>query len=247
MSEEMLLEESLRTLRLSGFLANYRRLAQDDLGKIAYLKDLVSMELDKRHENGMRARIASAHFPVIKTIESFDFSLQQGVSKTKLLEFASGDFVRKKRNILFVGPTGTGKTHMLTALGHAVCSAGYRVLFTTASELCMALISAKKDEQLRSKLSYYDRFDLLLIDELGYVPYARDATDLLFQVISSRYERSSIALTTNLVFTQWTQIFPDAMTASAVIDRLVHYGTIFELRGESHRLRSRPPGGNSAG
>jgi DNA replication protein DnaC len=241
----MLLEENLKLLRLSGFLTNYKRMAEDDSSKINYLSQLSALEIDKRQENRMRSRIAAARFPVVKTMESFDFSLQPNIPKSKLLELMSGEFITESRNAILIGPTGVGKTHILTSLGMTACSLGYRVLFSTASEMCMSLLAAKKDEQLKSKLAYYDRFDLLLIDELGYVPFARAATDLLFQVISARYERSSIVLTTNLAFTDWTQIFPDAMAASAIIDRLVHHGSVFEFTGESHRLRSRQAAGKN--
>jgi DNA replication protein DnaC len=142
-----------------------------------------------------------------------------------------------------IGSTGTGKTHLLTAIGLAACTAGYRVLFTTAAEMCMTLIAAKRDDRLKARLSYYERFQLLLIDELGYVPFEREATDLLYQVIAQRYERASIAVTTNLAFTDWTQVFPDPMTASVVVDRLIHHSMIFEFSGESHRLRSRKDAG----
>jgi len=238
-----LLDEHLRTLRLPTMLANYRRIAGDESGKIGYLHQLAVLEIDKRHENGVRARIAAAHFPVVKTMESFDFSLQPQLPKTKLLDLLDGRFVAEKRNPILVGPTGVGKTHALTAVGLAACTAGYRVLFTTAAELCMTLIAAKREERLKQRLTSYERYHLLLIDELGYVPFEREATDLLFQVISRRYERASIGMTTNLAFKDWTQVFPDPMTASAVVDRLVHHGIVFEFSGESHRLRTRQAAG----
>ena len=245
MSTAALLDEHLRLLRLPAILANYRRLADGDSDKIAFLRDLAGIEVDKRHENGVRARIAAAHFPVIKTMESFDFSLQPQLPKAKLLGLLDGRFVDEKRCPIFVGPTGVGKTHCLIAIGLAACTAGYRVLFTTAAELCMTLISAKREDRLKQRLASYDRFHVLLIDELGYIPFEREATDLLYQVISRRYERASIGLTTNLAFTEWTRVFPDPQAASAVVDRLVHYGTIFEFTGESHRLRSRRAEGRS--
>lgn len=240
-----LLEERLRMLRLPGVLANYRRIADDDAEKIAFLQELAAVEIDRRHENGIRTRIAAAHFPVVKTMESFDFSLQPQLPKAKLLDLLDGGFVAEKRNLILVSPTGVGKTHSLIAVGLAACTAGYRVLFTTAAELCMTLIAAKREERLKQQLSSYDRFHLILIDELGYVPFEREATDLLFQVISRRYERASIGLTTNLAFTEWTQVFPNPMAASAVVDRLVHHGMVFEFSGESHRLRSRQSEGKA--
>jgi DNA replication protein DnaC len=242
MDQHPLLELHLRGLRLPTMLGNYRRLAAEIPEPVAYLTQLAALEVDKRHENGVRARITAARFPVIKTIESFDFSLQQQLPKAKMLELFDCSFIEQHRNFVCVGPPGTGKTHCILALGLAACTRGYRTLFVTAAELLMALIAAKRDGQLERRLRSYDRYDLLLVDELGYIPFEREATDLLFQVISRRYERQSIAISTNLAFTDWTNIFPDPMAATAVIDRLVHHGTVFEFAGESQRLRSRQTG-----
>ena len=131
---------------------------------------------------------------------------------------------------------------MLSALGLAMCMRGYRVLFTTAAELLIRLMDAKRGGTLERQYRSLDRMDVLLIDELGYIPFEREATDLLIQLISARYERRTIALTTNLSFEHWTQIFPDEMAAAGVIDRLVHHGSVFVFSGESYRLRSRPRG-----
>lgn len=239
MSNLSLLDEHLRALRLPAMLANYRRIADDNGDNVSYLHALAALEVDRRQENGVRARIAAAHFPVIKTMESFDFSLQPHLPKAKLLDLLDGRFIIDHINPILVGPTGVGKTHALTAIGLAACTAGYRVLFTTAAELCMNLIAAKREDRLKQKIASYERYHLLEIDELGYIPFEREATDLLYQVISQRYERASIALTTNLAFSDWTQVFPDPMTASVVVDRIVHHSVIFELTGESHRLRTR--------
>jgi DNA replication protein DnaC len=239
MSNLTLLDEHLRTLRLPAMLANYRRIADDNGDKLSYLHALAALEVDRRHENGVRARIAAAHFPVIKTMESFEFSLQPHLPKAKLLDLLDGRFIAEYINPIFVGPTGVGKTHALIAIGLAACTAGYRVLFTTAAELCMNLIAAKREDRLKQRIASYERYHLLAIDELGYIPFEREATDLLYQIIAQRYERASIALTTNLAFSDWTQVFPDPMTASVVVDRLVHHSMIFEFTGESHRLRTR--------
>jgi len=243
MSNLLLLDDYLRALRVPAILANYRRVAGDNEEKLLFLQELVALEIDRRHENGVRARIAAARFPVIKTIESFDFSLQSQLPKAKLLGLLTGRFIDENINPILVGQTGTGKTHLLIAIGLAACTAGYRVLFTTAAEMCMTLIAAKREDRLKARLSYYERFQLLLVDELGYVPFEREATDLLYQVIAQRYERASIAVTTNLAFTDWTQVFPDPMTASVVVDRLIHHSLIFEFAGESHRLRARRDAG----
>jgi DNA replication protein DnaC len=237
-----LLEMHLRTLHLSAVLGNYHRLLGEHTEPLPYLADLISLETAKRQENGVRARISAAHFP-IKTIESFDFSLQPPLPKAKLLEYFEGAFVETHRNLIFSGPPGLGNSHILSALGLAMCTRGYRVLFTTAAALLMKLIAAKRSATLERQYRNLDPIDLLLIDELGYVPFEREATGLLFQLISQRYARRSIALTTNLPFEKWTQVFPEEMTATAVVARLVHHGTVFAFAGQSHRLRScgKPP------
>ncbi len=242
-----LLEHHLRMLRLPTMLANYKRmLTEHPSTPLEYLGDLAALELAKRQENGVKSRIAAARFPTIKTIEGFDFSLQPQLPKAKLLEHFDGIFIEQRRNLIFAGPPGTGKSHCLVALGVAACTRGYRVKFVTAAELLMMLIEAKRDGELQRRLRALERIELLLIDELGYIPFEREATDLLFNVISARYERASVALTTNLGFEQWTQIFPDEMAAAAVIDRLVHHGTVFQFAGQSHRLRQRKNKGGNA-
>jgi DNA replication protein DnaC len=234
-----LIEEYLRALKLPGALIHYRRLAEKAKDPVAYLGEVLNAEIERRHERGIKRRIAEARLPTLKTLEAFDFTLQPNVPKLKILELGDGAFIRDQRTLVFYGPPGTGKTHCLIAIGLAACTSGYRTLFTTAAGLLTSLLDAKREGTLARKLRWIDRFALLLIDELGYVPFEREATDLLFQVISQRYERSSVAITTNLAFEQWTQIFPDAMAARAVIDRLIHHGSIFEFSGESHR-RGRP-------
>ena len=239
MNSSPLLDMQLRALHLSAIATNYQRLLAEHSEPLPYLTDLIALESNKRHENGVRSRIAAAHFPTIKTIESFDFSLQPELPKAKLLEHFDGAFVDAHRNLILTGPPGLGKSHILSALGLSMCMRGHRVLFATAAELLMRLIAAKRDGTLQRHYRNLARIDLLLIDELGYIPFDREATDLLVQLISQRYETKSIALTTNLPFENWTQVFPDEMTATAVIDRLVHHGAVFAFTGESHRLRSR--------
>jgi DNA replication protein DnaC len=239
MSDSDILDLQLRELKLPAIRANYRRMAQHENNPLSYLRDVVALEMTSRQENAAKSRLAKAKLPSIKTFETFDFSLQPKLPKMKVLELLDESFVAEGRNAIFYGPPGTGKTHCLIALGVAACIRGDRVLYTTAAGLLNYLLDAKREGILGKRLRQFERCDLLLIDELGYIPFAREATDLLFQVISQRYESRSIALTTNLAFEQWTQVFPDAMTASAVIDRLVHHGVVFEFSGSSHRLRHR--------
>ena len=234
-----LLEEHLRALRLPGALASYKRLSERARDPVSYLADVMHAEVERRHENGIKSRIAAAHFPSLKSFDNFDFVAQPDIPKTKILELTDARFVSERCNVIFYGPPGVGKTHCLLAIGLAACMHGHRTLFTTAAGLLTSLLDAKHDGTIARKLRSLDRFALLCVDELGYIPFERDATDLLFQVISQRYERSSIAITTNLAFEQWTEVFPDAMAASAVIDRLIHHGSVFEFSGTSHRLKNR--------
>ena len=243
MSSHPVLEMHLRELRLPAIRSNYLRLAKDGKSLVSYLGDLVALEMTTRNENATKARMSAARFPSIKTFDTFDFSNQPDIPKMRILELASTAFVNDKQNAIFYGPPGTGKTHCLIAIGIAACLNGKRTYFATAAGLLNSLLDAKRDGTLGRKLRVLARYELLLIDELGYIPFEREATDLLFQVISQRYESGSVALTTNLAFEQWTQVFPDAMTASAVIDRLIHHGSVFEFKGESHRLRSRDGNG----
>jgi len=240
-----LLDEHLKTLHLPTVLANYRRLAKDDTAKMRYLEDVIAMETAQRQENGNKSRIAAARFPVIKTIDAFDFSRQPKIAKTKIFELLDCRFIGEKSNVVFLGPPGVGKTHLASAIGFAACSHGIRTMFTTAADLLMTLIAAKREDRLKQRLQTIDRIGLLIIDELGYIPFEREATDLLFQVISRRYERGSIIITTNLDFPNWTTVFPDATAASAVVDRIVHHAAVFELGGISHRLSARSKSGKT--
>ena len=241
-----LLDEHLRALHLPTVLANYRRLAKDDTTKTRYLEDVIAMETAQRQENGNKSRITAARFPVIKTIDTFDFSRQPKIAKAKIFELLDGNFIEEKSNVVFLGPPGVGKTHLASAIGFAACTHGIRTMFTTAADLLMTLIAAKREDRLKTRLQAIDRMGLLIIDELGYIPFEREATDLLFQVISRRYERGSIIITTNLDFPNWTMVFPDATAASAVVDRIVHHAAVFELGGISHRLSTRTKSGKAA-
>lgn len=236
------IEEHLRALRLPTMLNQYKRLAQGKEERITYLGELAGLEIAKRHENGVRKRIVTAKFPVIKTVESFDFSEHPNFPRRRFSELLESQFIEQRQNVSFIGPTGVGKTHLLSSIGIAACTNGHRVLFTTAAELLMSLIAAKREDRLKQRLTAIDRYAFVIVDELGYIPFEREATNLLFQVISGRYERGSIGITTNLAFPDWTQVFPDDTAASAVVDRLVHHAVIFELTGESYRLRSRKKG-----
>jgi DNA replication protein DnaC len=234
-----ILEDHLTTLRLPTMRDSYARIERATAEKIQYLTSLAHLEVENRHQNGINNRLAAARFPTIKTFDTYDFNAQTDLPKLKLLEHAEAPFVENARNIVLYGPPGTGKTHCLIALGVAACVHGYRTRFFTAASLLTMLLDTKRDGSLSKAMRALERYDLLLIDELGYIPFEREATDLLFQVISERYESKSIAITTNLAFEEWNQVFPTAMAATAIIDRLVHHGSVFEFKGQSHRLKTR--------
>jgi DNA replication protein DnaC len=231
----------LKQLRLTRMAADCDAMAREaeerGLGYLGYLQALLEGELAHRHEQQLRQRLKAAAFPYQKRLEDFDFSLVPCVSKVRLLELAQGAFLAAHDNVLFIGPSGIGKTHVLMGLGRALCLAGYRVLFRPAVTLATELEVAHKELRLPRLLASYRRFDLILVDELGYLPFAKPTAELLFQFFSDRYERASVALTSNLAFAQWTQVFGNEQMTAALLDRLVHRSHIFTMEGESFRFR----------
>jgi DNA replication protein DnaC len=214
-----------------------REAEQRGLGYLGYLQALLEQEVAQRHENQLRQRLKAAAFPTDKRLEDFDFSLVSSVPKTRLLELAQGAFLAAHDSVVFLGPSGLGKTHLVIGLGRALCLAGYRVLFRTAATLATELELAHHELRLPRLLAHYRRFDLVLVDELGYLPFSRQAAELLFQFFSDRYERASVAVTSNLPFAQWTEIFGEERLTAALLDRLIHRGHILVLEGESFRFR----------
>ena len=231
----------LKQLRLSIMARDCESLAREaeqrGLGYLGYLQALLEGELAYRHEQQLRQRLKAAAFPYQKRLEDFDFSLVPSVPKTRLLELAQGAFLATHDNVLLIGPSGIGKTHVLMGLGWALCLAGYRVLFRPAVTLATELEVAHKELRIPKLLAHYRRFDLVLVDELGYLPFAKQTAELLFQFFSDRYERASVGITSNLAFAQWTQVFGQEQMTAALLDRLVHRSHILLLEGESFRFR----------
>jgi DNA replication protein DnaC len=237
----MLLKCHLKTLRLPTMLAEYAKLSREaaaaDENYEEYLLRLTDLEVAQRSANALTARIKVAGFPVLKDLDTYDFSAMPSVPKAKIVELARGEWIEQKFNLCLLGNAGTGKTHLAIALCQAACRAGKRVRFFTAAALVNALEEAQKQYRLERFLDQLDKLDLLAIDELGYLSFSRSGAELLFQIFADRYERASILVTSNLAFSDWGSIFQGERMTAALLDRFTHRCHIFEINGESYRFR----------
>jgi DNA replication protein DnaC len=231
---------------LSEYANLSREAATKDESYEAYLLKLSELEVNQRGANAIAARIKNASFPVLKDLETFDFTLTPAISKQKVLELARCQWIDQKSNLCCVGNSGTGKTHVAVALGQAACRTGKRVKFYTAQALVNQLEEAQKHYRLERMLGMLSKVELLIVDELGYISFSRSGAELLFQVFADRYERGSILITSNLPFGEWGQIFQGDRMTAALLDRLTHRCTIFEMNGESYRFRESVKAARSA-
>ena len=222
-------------------LSEWEKLAREAAAKNEayenYLLRLTEAEVTTRSANALASRIRAAGFPVVKDFDTFDFTALPSVPKQKVLEMSRGEWVEQHTNCCLIGNAGTGKTHLATALGLAVCRLGRRVRFVTAANLVTQLEEAQQQHRLERMLTQLDRVDLLVIDELGYLSFSRTGAELLFQVFADRYERRSVLVTSNLAFSEWGTVFQGDRMTAALLDRLTHRCEIFEMNGESFRFR----------
>ncbi len=236
----VLLHHHLKALRLPTVAAECEKVANqaasDNADHLSYLLQLTELELLDREKRAAERRLKAARFPTIKTLESFDFTARPSVNKVLLAELMRCEYIDKRENILLVGNPGTGKSHLATALAAQACAKSYRVRFFRTTELVTALIEARDERSFLRLKNQLAKLDLLVLDELGYVPASKVGAELLFDVISTAYERTSLIVTTNLPFESWTEVLGSERLTGATLDRLTHRCKIIETKGESYRL-----------
>ena len=249
---QLLLEHHLKQLRLPTFLREYDKVARQSAVEqatyAAYLLRMAELELLERERRAIERRIRQARFPVVKTMDSFDFLAIPSLNKTMVLELARCEFLTRRENVLLLGNSGTGKTHIALALGLAACQRGHRVRFTTAAVLVSELIEARDEKKLLRFQKQIAADELLIVDELGFVPLSKTGAELLFEMLSQRYERGSTMVTSNLPFAEWTEVLGSERLTGALLDRLTHHVHILEMNGDSYRLKQsrrkrEPPSG----
>jgi DNA replication protein DnaC len=238
---KMLLETYLKKLKLSQSARIYSAMAREaeenNLSYEEYLLGVLEQEISQRESNRTERTIKQASFPIVKTLESFDFKALPSINKPKLLKLMKGEYIQKKENIILVGNSGVGKTHIATALGYEACRQGLRVKFYTVAGLINELIAAQQEYRLNKVEKQWMTYHLVILDELGYIPFNKNGAELLFQFCSSRYERGSLIITTNLEFPRWTEVMIDEQMTAALLDRITHNATILNINGESFRFK----------
>jgi DNA replication protein DnaC len=237
----VLLQHHLKQLKLPTMNAECepvaQRCARENVDHLGFLLQLCELELIERERKAGERRLKAARFPAYKTLDEFDFDARPSVNKPLVLELARGDYLDQRQNILFVGNSGTGKTHLATGLAVIACAQGKRVRFWRVTELITTLLEAKEERSLLRSRASLRKLDLLILDELGYVPASKAGAELLFDVIATAYECQSVIVTSNLPFESWTEVLGNERLTGAALDRLTHRCQIIETKGESYRLQ----------
>lgn len=235
--------ENLMRLRLKNAAVRLDALLSEAMKNnwpmIQLLDELLREEVSANHNKRIAMGLQIAHFPAVKTMEGFDFKFQPSIDNKLVRELATSRFVANGENVLLLGSPGVGKTHLAIALGRCAVEHGYTTLFTTATALIAALAKAESDGNLAERVAFYSKPKLLIVDELGYLPFEKRSAHLLFQLIARRYERSSTLITTNQPVTQWGSVFGDEVIASAILDRLLHHSHTMTITGDSYRLKNK--------
>jgi DNA replication protein DnaC len=244
--DELRLTQQLKALYLSFLAEHYQELADEAARQhwsaVQYLARLMEGETQRRHERQILRRVAAARFPVIKTLEQFNWTWPKKVNQAQVQNLFRLAFLKDQASVVFIGGVGLGKTHLATALGHAACLQGHAVLFTTAIEAINTLSTAQAQCRLKTELKKFLAPTVLVLDELGYLPIDKIGADLLFQIISGRYEKGSTVITTNQPYKNWARIFNnDATITSAVLDRLLHHAETILMEGKSYRMKDQVP------
>ena len=243
MERNPLLDSYLRQLRLPTFAKLYPQFAADaarnNHDTVRFLLALAEQEVNQRQLNMLQQRLKNAHFPVIKELADFDFSCLPMLNKAQILDLARGEYIQQKQGLILIGNPGLGKTHLALGLAAAACREGRRVRFWTAAGLVNELIQAQDEHRLHRFIAFALKLDLVVLDELGFIPFSQNGAQALFTFCSELYERLALIITTNLKFADWVQVFGDERLTAALLDRLTHHAHIIELLGESYRFRQR--------